>query len=106
MRLACLGAGREAGDTGHVLASDCCSRSGGGGGDRSGDGGRVDGVIGVDGRAQLGGECLGCGIVGGGAADLFAGRGDGVVVGATQAGYVLGGAALGNCQTRWICGII
>lgn len=97
MRLACLGAGREAGDIGDVLASDCCSSRGGGRRDGSGDRGRVDGVVGVDGRAELGAEGLGCGIVGGGAADLFAGRDDGAVGGATLAGYVLGGAALDNC---------
>lgn len=100
-----MGAGREAGGTGHVLASDCCSCRGGGGGDSSGDGGRVDGVVGVDGRAELSGGALGCGILGGGAADLFAGRADGAVAGATKAGDVPRGAALDNCQPRWVCGL-
>jgi len=88
-----LGAGREAGNIGHILASDCCS----GRGDGSGDGGRIDGVVGVKGRAELGAEGLGCGIVAGSAADLFAGRDDGAVGGATLAGYVLGKATLVNC---------
>lgn len=81
-----MGAGREAGDGGDVLSSDCPSCRSGGRGDGSGDRGRVDGVVGVNGRAELGAQGLGRGVIGGGAADLFAGRAPGAVDGAALAG--------------------
>jgi len=91
-----LGAGSKAGDVGDVLATDCRSNGSGGRGDGSGDRGRVDVVVGVDGCAKLAAEGLGRGVVGGRAADFFAGREDGAVGGAALAGNVSGGTALNN----------
>ncbi len=79
------------------FATSTCAPLVSGRGDGSVDGGRIDGVVGVKGRAELGAEGLGCGIVAGRAADLFTGRDDGAVGGATLAGYVLGKANLISC---------